>query len=107
MSGKENIYQLSEAEKKIIEAYRICPYDVILRSDYVATTVWTRQDISCRLEELGYTGSEEEVDAVLKTGYLKNLGSWTDEDWQMIDEAINEAALKSEDECSREDNEDE
>ena len=108
---KELGYRLGQKvdpkEVELLKAYRTCPYDVLLRSDYIATTLWSRHDIALRLEELGYQGTEKEVDAVLETGYLKNLGDCTDGDWQMIDDAINEAALRSEDMCSREDNEDE
>ncbi len=81
--------------------------DIIRRSDYIATTLWTREDIVKRLAEKGYSGTDEEVDAVLNTGYLKNLGDCTDSDWWMIDDAINAAALMAEDVFSRENMEEE
>ena len=76
--------------------------NLLNRSDFIATTLWTEEDIRKRLIENGYAGSDEEVSMVLNTGLLKNLGDCTDSDWQMIDDAINAAALKSEDDGSRE-----
>ncbi len=69
--------------------------DILFRSDYIATTLWCDEDIRVRLQDLGYEGTDEEVEAVLGTGYLKYLGDCTDGDWQQIDDAIN-AALKKE-----------
>lgn len=69
--------------------------DLLNRSDFIATTLWTEEDIRNRLIENGYEGSDEEVSAVLNTGLLKNLGDCTDGDWQMIDDAIKTADLSS------------
>ena len=76
--------------------------DILFRDDYIATTLWSEEDIRGRLMEKGYRGTQDEVDAVLNTGYLKNLGDCTDGDWQMIDDAIDQAALSNEE--SREEN---
>lgn len=62
---------------------------------------YSGEDIRGRLMERGYRGTQDEVDAVLNTGYLKNLGDCTDGDWQVIDDAIDQAALSNEE--SRED----
>lgn len=65
--------------------------DILYRNDYFATTLWCEEDIAGRLEELGYEGTQSQVNAVLNSGLLKNLGDCTDQDWEMIDYAIRQS----------------
>ena len=69
-------------------------FDIIRRSDYIATKLWSREDVEEMLKERGYTGNDEEVDIVLATGYLKALGDCTEGDWDIIDAGIFEAAIR-------------
>ncbi len=81
---------LDEGALEILKRY-FKGEDVLFRSDYIATTLWTEEDIAIRLQDNGYEGTQEEVDEVLSTGYLRDLGDCTDGDWQQIDDAIYEA----------------
>lgn len=65
--------------------------DLLNRNDYIATTLWSREDIASMLEERGIEPSEENIDAVLDSGCLKYLGDCNDEDWMMINDAITHA----------------
>ena len=70
-------------------------YGVLIRSDYIASKLWMRDDVIKRLRRSGFKGTEEEVNAVMNTGILKGLGDCTDDDWQIIDYAISFADLPS------------
>lgn len=63
-------------------------FDVLFRSDYIATKLWSRDDIRYCLQEKGYDGNDSEIDAVLNTGFCKSLNDCTDEDWDTIYVAI-------------------
>lgn len=65
--------------------------EIINRRDYIATKLWSREDVKTELIERGYAGTEDEVDAVINTGCLRSLGNCTDGDWAIIDTAIWEA----------------
>lgn len=62
--------------------------DVLFRSDYIATKLWSRDDVAACLQEKGFDGTDDEIDAVISAGYLKYLGDCTDGDWEMIYNAI-------------------
>lgn len=62
--------------------------DIIVRSDYVATVLWSREDLKEVLKKEGYFPSEENVDTLISSGNLKNLGSLNDSDWNYIEYAI-------------------
>lgn len=65
--------------------------DLFRKSDFIATKLWSREDVAACLEEKGYEGTEEETDEVINTGFLKHLHDCTDEDWETIYQAIDEA----------------
>ena len=62
--------------------------DIIRASDFVATKLWSREDIADNLWENGFEGSEEEIDAILNSGKLKALEDCNDQDWETIGDAI-------------------
>lgn len=70
--------------------------DILFRSDYIATVLWSREDVEDALLENGFKGTAEEIDAVINTGYLRALEDCTDGDWYVIDDAIREAERRGE-----------
>ena len=92
----DNYIKVDRGALEILKRYYMGE-DILFRSDYIATTLWLEEDIADRLQDLGYEGTQEEVDSVLNTGCLKNLGDCTDGDWQQIDEAIRMALNPKED----------
>lgn len=62
--------------------------DILVRSDYIATKLWSEEDIAGCLTERGYSPTQENIDAVLNTGYLRALNDCSDGDWQIIYDAI-------------------
>lgn len=54
----------------------------------VAYKVWSRDDIKGVLQEKNCKGDNNEIDAVINTGWLDALNDCTDEDWQTIANAI-------------------
>lgn len=65
--------------------------DILLRRDYIATKLWSEEDIAGCLEEQDYPPTQENIDAVLNTGYIKALDECSDGDWMIITDAIYEA----------------
>ncbi len=65
--------------------------DVINRNDFIATKLWSREDIKERLAYKHYRDTDENVDKIVATGYLKGLGERAANDWDIIDAAIYEA----------------
>ena len=65
--------------------------EIVVLSEYLAWKLWSREDILWRLHELGYEGTEDEIDAVVNTGELKYLDDCNDNDWYLIDDAIQQA----------------
>lgn len=68
------------------------PINLINLNDYIATKLWTREDIAQRLYEMDYPGSDAYIDEVLNHGTFKRLEECSDNEWNIIDEAIREAA---------------
>lgn len=64
--------------------------DLINLDNYFACKLWSEEDIVGVLEEAGYEASEENVNAVINSGLLKNLNNCTDQDWDIINNAISE-----------------
>lgn len=58
---------------------------------YVATKLWSSDDVKGVLLEMGYKPSDKNVAAVLATNELRKLEGCTDEDWKIIRNAIKEA----------------
>lgn len=65
-------------------------------NDYISYTLWSRDDIYGELVELGYDASEENIDAVINSGLLKDLGNCLDEQWEEIHYAIKETLGEAE-----------
>ena len=66
-------------------------YNIIDRNSFIASKLWSREDVLSVLNERGYEGTEAEIDAVINTDYLKALDECTDRDWSIINDAITEA----------------
>ncbi len=87
---------LDEGALRVLERY-YNGEEVLFRSDYFATKLWSPMDIACRLNELGYEPSEENVKAVIKEGGAWNcLTEIDDSEWSCIDYLIKEAMRKAE-----------
>lgn len=69
-------------------------YDLIDRSVFLATKLWSREDIIEPLTIRGFEATEEAIDAVINTGYLNALNDCTDGDWEIIESAITEASRR-------------
>lgn len=57
-------------------------------NNYIAMKIWTREDIESVLRDMGYPDTEENVDAVVNSGDLNALNDCTDDDWEIIEQAI-------------------
>lgn len=66
-------------------------HNIIDRDSFIASKLWSREDVLSVLNERGYEGTEAEIDAVINTDYLKALDECTDRDWSIINDAITEA----------------
>lgn len=73
--------------------------NLIDKTDYIACTVWSKDDIRCELDEKGYEASDENVQAVIDSGLL-HLDDCFEEQWDNIDYAIRETLGNP---CERED----
>ena len=62
-----------------------------LDENYIAYKLWSREDVANELLEAGYADSEENIDEVLNAG-VGGLHDCTDDDWQIIQNAIFDAA---------------
>lgn len=82
---KATMERIVELAKK---ADTLLPSDILDRNDYIATTLWTVAHIKQCLDEEGFEPSDENVDAIISTGMLKNLGGYKDSDWESIYDAI-------------------
>ena len=65
----------------------------INRDDYIESKLWSEEDIETYLQDRGYEGTQEQVDAVINTGYLKGLGECDDGDWEIISQACDAAGF--------------
>ena len=70
------------------EAARLAP-------DVIAAKVWTRDDVKDALQSEGYEGTEEEVGRVIDaSNTLSLLDDCTDQDWEIIHQAIENAHIQ-------------
>lgn len=67
---------------------------IVILDDYIAKTLWCREDVAYRLIEKGFAGTEEEVDEVLNSGELDTLGDCLDQHWEIINQAIDSVFKK-------------
>ena len=61
---------------------------IVVLDDYIAQTLWSREDVTACLREKGFLGTEREVDEVINSGELKTLGDCLDHHWEIINQAI-------------------
>lgn len=66
-------------------------FRVYLEEHYIAYKLWSREDVANELLKAGYADSEENIDEVLNAG-VRGLNDCTDDDWQIIQNAIFYAA---------------
>ena len=85
--------KIDQKEVKLLKTFRETPHNVIIRSDYIATKLWCREDVKTALRDRRYRGTNAEIDAVVNTGYLNGLEDCNDIDWNIIDEALDEAGF--------------
>lgn len=62
--------------------------EVFSSRDYVATKLWSEDDIRAELKENDYEGTDEQVAAVINSGKLKHLEDCTDSEWEIIGRTI-------------------
>lgn len=62
--------------------------DIICRNETIASKIWLEEDIADKLEEMGFEPSQHNIGEVINSGYLKRLNDCTDEDWMIIEYAI-------------------
>lgn len=62
--------------------------DIICRNETIASKIWLEEDIAGKLEEMGFEPSQHNIGKVINSGYLKRLNDCTDEDWMIIEYAI-------------------
>lgn len=63
--------------------------DIICRNETIASKIWLEDDVASQLEEMGFAPSPHNISEVINTGYLNRLNDCTDEDWMIIEYAIN------------------
>lgn len=68
------------------------PGDILDRRDYIATTLWSDEDLRDCLAEEGYEDSPENISILKQSGDLVGLGDCQDESWAVIYGAIRENA---------------
>ena len=64
--------------------------DILYAGDYIARKLWSREDIEGKLEDLGYEANDDIIDNVINSGRLKSLNDCSDEEWNCIENAIEE-----------------
>lgn len=75
-----------------------------LAPDVIAAKVWTRDDIKDTLQSEGYEGTEEEVGRVIDaSNTLSLLDDCTDQDWEIIHQAIENAHIQKHNEVDSND----
>ena len=91
--GNRNIPEL----QKLINGHDDSDYlDLINRDDYIASKLWSKQDIINQMNEMGIEVTEDNVADVINSGLLKGLNECSDQDWGIISDAINVIINKEE-----------
>ena len=68
------------------------PSDILFRSDYFATVLWSKDDLASTLIGKGFKDSDINIKHIIDSGVLDILGELTDADWNVIDNAIDQAS---------------
>ncbi|MCD8083000.1 MAG: hypothetical protein LUE86_05725 [Clostridiales bacterium] len=103
-TAESSIYKHSAHVTRTNQAkidWRILPIAVDIpnsSSPYIAMKRWLSDDVAGCLKEWGYEGTEEEVNRVVGTGGLRALNDCTDEDWEIIHNAMSEAGFTNQNE---------
>ena len=63
-------------------------WSVLFREDYISMKLWSPDDIRIRLMELGFEGTDKEVQDVCANSTFAALGDCYDYDWDAIDNVI-------------------
>lgn len=66
----------------------------INKNDYIAMKLWTKEDIESMLRTMNYPVTDENISSVIKSGYIDALNDCTDNDWEIIENAIKWYAKK-------------
>ncbi len=77
-----------QGQETLIKEGEISRFDIMLRSDYIATKAWGREDVESVLYEESIPVTTENVDAVVGSGLLKYLEECTDAEWETIRNAV-------------------
>lgn len=97
---RKNIKTMTDDELKdcVREAMRrglIGPLEAVyLHPDVVGAKVWTRADVKDRLQSAGFDGTEDEIDAVIVQRDFDRINDCLDEEWDIIDRAIESALTR-------------
>lgn len=67
-------------------------HEILDRRDYFAVKLWSDEDIRSCLADRQFAPSDENVRKVMATGYLGVLDDCTDDEWNVIYDAIGEEA---------------
>lgn len=62
--------------------------NLIDKQDYIAMKLWSKEDIISQITKNGFKPTDENVNTVLNSHELKYLNDCTDEDWEIIKNAI-------------------
>lgn len=98
---KKSVMSMPDAELTdcVREAMRrglIGPLEAVyLHPDVVGAKVWTRADVKDRLQSAGFDGTEDEIDAVIIQRDFDRINDCLDEEWDVIDRAIENALGRS------------
>ena len=82
------IFVDDEGKQKVLREGKFNEYDVILQSDYIATHLWTKEDVANVLRDNDLPNTAKNVQAVVDTGLLKYLEECTEDEWEVIRNAV-------------------
>lgn len=90
MTVKDIEYQIAKAfDESGITLTSITESPAItIEEEPIARKTWCREDVASILRQNECEGTEKEIDEVINTGMLSALEDCTDEDWQIIDDAV-------------------
>lgn len=86
------VYRDAMGNEKVLMEGEVNPFQIVNLDDYVATKVWTKEDVASCLEEHGLEGTDEQIDKVIKeiheSSGIKTLEEATDAEWSVFNDAI-------------------
>ena len=76
--------------------------DALWADDYIAMKLWSKEDLYGVIADVtGREAREEDVTAVLAAGYLNSLCEPTEQDWQVINDAVSQTFRKEQEDIVR------